>query len=459
MTVPATGAGVAELAADVRAGRCSAAEVVGAHLERLAAANPALNAVVADRAEAARAEAAALDRVIAAGGDPGPLAGVPFTVKDVLATADLPTTCGSRTMAGHRAGADAPAVAALRTAGAVLVGKTNTPEFAFGTDTGNPLFGPTANPCGPLTIGGSSGGEAAAVAAGISAFGIGTDFGGSVRWPAQCAGLIGLRPGAGVVPAGGQLPEPEPRSLQEAVQVAGPLTRRTADAALVLSVLAGRAAGPSGQVAARDLTGVEIAWAGTVAGLPVDDDVRDVVRHAAGLLSAAGASAGAGVPGVVDRAVDTYTAMRAADPLTRIRRLAEKRDDQGRPVVSDFTRHLLRHAPAPDEARDREHARSRGRMRAELASWLRGRRLLVLPVALRPPWPSAAAASTGGAPSSAFDVLAPCRAVSLFGVPSVSVPAGRSGSGAPISVQIVAPHGGEALALAAAGVLEEVEVR
>lgn len=101
MTVLPASAGIAEIAADVRAGRRSAADVVGAHLERLAAANPALNAVVADRADAARSEAEALDRAVATGQDPGPLAGVPFTVKDVIATEQLPTTCGSRTMAGH----------------------------------------------------------------------------------------------------------------------------------------------------------------------------------------------------------------------------------------------------------------------------------------------------------------------------------------------------------------------
>lgn len=461
MTVLSAGAGIAELAADVRAGRRSAADIVGAHLERLAAANPALNAVVADRADAARSEAEALDRAVAAGRDPGPLAGVPFTVKDVIATEQLPTTCGSRTMVGHRTGVDAPAVARLRAAGAVLIGKTNTPEFAFGTDTCSPLFGPTSNPRGPFTVGGSSGGEAAAVAAGISAFGLGTDFGGSLRWPAECAQLIGLRPGTGTVPGGGQLPEPEPGSLQEAVQVVGPLTRRTADAAIVLSVLAGQTAclrELSRQAAVRDLAEVEVSWAGTVAGLPAAAEVQNAVRRAADLLGGVGASVRAGVPEVLDSAVGAYTAMRAADPLTRIRLLAEQRDELGRPVVADFTRDLLRHAPAPDQVRAREHARQREQMRTELASWLHGRRLLLLPVALQLPGPVTAAADAADDPSRAFELLAPCRAVSLFGVPSVSVPLGRSAGKVPVSVQLVAPAGGEALALAAAGVLEDAEV-
>ena len=135
----------------------------------------------------------------------------------------------------------------MRAAGAVLVGKTNCPEFALSIVTSNPRYGETANPVGPFTVGGSSGGEAAAVAAGLSAIGLGTDFGGSVRWPAQCAGVVGLRPTVGRVPASGQLPgvdtvgsyPPNPRTPRVRVQVIGPLGRTVDDVELALRVLTG----------------------------------------------------------------------------------------------------------------------------------------------------------------------------------------------------------------------------
>src|SRR3954468_2879811 len=193
-------AGIADIAADVRSGRRGAPEVLEGYLERVGALNPQINAVVSLRADEARRDARRLDARIRSGEAVGALAGVPFTVKDVIATDDLPTTCGSVVMKDHRPSADAAVVSLLRAAGAVLVGKTNTPEFAFGVDTCNDLFGRTNNPLGPWTPGGSSGGEAAAVAAGMSAFGVGTDFGGSIRWPAQCTGLVGLRPTVGLVP-------------------------------------------------------------------------------------------------------------------------------------------------------------------------------------------------------------------------------------------------------------------
>ena len=185
-----------ELAALVRGGAVSAREVVLAHLDRVEAVNSDLNAIVTLRIEEALAEADLVDSAVAAGGDL-PLAGVPFTVKDIIAASGVRTTAGTPFMGDFVPTSDATVVGRLRSAGAILLGKTNCPEFGMFRYTRNSLFGGTRNPLGPVTVGGSSGGEAAAIASGCSALGVGTDFGGSVRWPAHCTGILALRPTAG----------------------------------------------------------------------------------------------------------------------------------------------------------------------------------------------------------------------------------------------------------------------
>lgn len=455
---------VLEIAERVRASTVTASAVLESYLDRLLALNSTLNAVVATRIEAARADAGRIDRAVADGQDPGPLAGVPFTVKDVLATVDLPTTCGSRAMAGHRTSYDATAVARLRAAGAILVGKTNTPEFAFGLDTVNDLYGRTANPLGPFTPGGSSGGEAAAVAAGFSAFGIGSDFGGSLRWPAQCASLIGLRPTVGRVPGTGQLPGtsddvsvPDRSTLQGLVQVIGPLARSVREAAAVLSALAG----PDGLDPAAtstplldpgdvDFDAVEIRWGTTVAGLGVDAQVAAAVETAATVLGRR-ATVRPGLPPAVDAAAPLYSALRAADPLVEIRRVAGRGE-----CVGDYLSSLLRDAPDHDPGLMSELLAERARLVAELSRWLHGDRLLLLPVAVVPPFdPGALPVARRGRLLTGFDLVTPCRAISLFGLPAISVPCGHTSGGRPLSVQLVAPADREDLVLAAARVIEQ----
>src|SRR5439155_26577288 len=185
-----------------------------AQLERIDRRNHELNAIVTLRADGALEDARGLERAMrgTGAGDRWPLAGVPFTVKDLIATGGVRTTAGTPFLKDFVPAADATAVARLRRAGAILLGKTNCPEWGMFGYTRNSLFGETRNPVGPVTPGGSSGGEAAAIAARCSPLGLGTDFGGSVRWPAHCTGIFALRPTAGRVPGTGQLPAP---SLQE----------------------------------------------------------------------------------------------------------------------------------------------------------------------------------------------------------------------------------------------------
>lgn len=440
---------VREIADAVRTGRSTAHEVLQEHLARIAALNPGLGALVALREDGALADAANVDRSIASGADPGPLAGVPFTVKDVIATEDLPTTCGSRALAGNRTGFDAVAVARLRSAGAVLVGKSNAPEFAFGTDTVNELYGRTRNPRGPFMVGGSSGGEASAVAAGMSAFGIGTDFGGSLRWPAQCAALVGMRPAIGTVPQTGQLPLFDERrdkhpTLQALVQTIGPITHDVADSRLVLSVLTG--VGDSQPAASEPtlMADVEILWGSTIAGEHTDQQVGDALGSAARFLADRDVQMIEGLPIALDEAVAVYTELRAADPLTSVREAVAGNED----LIEERTRELLSRAPAPSRSGCASGWEARRRLLTVLDSELGMNRLLLLPVATTTP-----AGATGRAVDD-FDILLPSRAISLFGLPALSIPWGNAADGSPLAVQLVAPRSREDLLFAVAGILQ-----
>ena len=190
-----------ELARLIRARELSAAELLAAVLARIDEANPAINAIVTLAAEQASAVAAGLDERAARGSFAGPLHGLPIAVKDLAETAGIRTTFGSPLFASFVPDFDAPHVARLKQAGAVVIGKTNTPEFGAGSQTFNPVFGPTRNPYDTrLTPGGSSGGAAAAVAAGLIPFADGSDLAASVRNPASFCGLVGLRTTPGLVP-------------------------------------------------------------------------------------------------------------------------------------------------------------------------------------------------------------------------------------------------------------------
>ncbi len=455
-----------EIADRVRAGSLSPVQVIDEHLDRLAKANPALTAVVAVREDAARAEAVDLESRIAQGFAAGPLAGVPFTVKDVLATADLPTTCGSRAVGAIRTTLDATAVGRLRAAGAILVGKTNCPEFALGIDTVNEMYGRTYNPLGRFTPGGSSGGESAAVAAGMSAIGLGSDYGGSIRWPAQCTALVGLRPTVGRVPGTGHLPcagslepfVPNPLTLEGQVKVIGPLAASVRDAHAALAAICG-ADGidpaavpvPLRDPAAVPITDIEIRWGSRIAGMDADPTVDEGVAHAVDVLARAGIRVTEGLPDAVSAAADVYSEIRAADPLVEISEAAAGREHL---LGSGIAALLERRRPA-SAGRLAQLWTARGRLLADLTGWLHGDRLLALPVAITPPYdPTQELPLVAGRRYGEFDLVTPCRVISLFGLPAISVPCGRTPTGLPLSVQLVAPAFREDLLLAVAVLVE-----
>src|SRR5712691_49452 len=227
-----------ELAALIRSRAVSPVEVVEAHLRRIERINPSLNAIVtvsADALEQARVAEAAL-----MSGEIGPLLGLPLTVKDTIDTKGLRTTSGSRLRANHFPDRDATVVARLKAAGAIILGKTNTAEMAIPYETNNPVFGRTNNPHDlNRTAGGSSGGEAAAIAAGLSPAGIGSDLSGSIRVPAHFCGIAGLKPTIGLAPMDGHTPSAT--GLLSVGACIGPMARTVADLSLLFRVIAGTA--------------------------------------------------------------------------------------------------------------------------------------------------------------------------------------------------------------------------
>jgi Asp-tRNA(Asn)/Glu-tRNA(Gln) amidotransferase A subunit family amidase len=439
-----------ELARLVRDRQASPVEVVDAYLERIDRVNPGLNAIVTLRTEQARAEAKRLELAFDAD-HPLPLAGVPFTVKDLIATAGVRTTAGTPFLSTFIPEVDATAVARLHTAGAILLGKTNCPEFGMFPYTRNSLFGETRNPLGPVTPGGSSGGEAAAIAARCSPLGFGTDFGGSVRWPAHCTGVFALRPTAGRVPGTGQLPAPslnEPLipnevTLQGRVQVVGPLARSVDDLEVALKVASGTDgldpfAVPAPLTSSRDSAVSRVAiWEGP-ADPPVRDDVRGMVRDAARALDKRGVTVTDEQPSMLERAVSLYTEIRDLDRLQDVRRLVRGCEDE----VGEDVRAAI--AVAEEAERRQPHPDSavlwdeRDRLRASFLAFLDRQPVLLMAVATVPPYDLAGTPpSVGGRDQSMWDVLAPSRLISLFGVPAATVPFGTSAGGWPIGVQVV----------------------
>ncbi len=291
--------GVTALAAAIRVGQVSATEVLDAHLTQIARHNPALNAIVTLDAEGAQARAAAADVALARGEVWGPLHGVPFTLKDAHATAGVRTTVGFPPLADQVPDEDGTIAARLKAAGGILLGKTNVPTLLGDYQTDNPLFGRTNNPWDTArTPGGSSGGAAAALAAGMTPFDIATDLSGSLRIPAHFCGLFGLKPTEGRIPMTGVVPDPRgtPRSVR-IMSCSGPMARTVGDLGLLYELLAG----PDGRdtevppvpVCASptvELRQLRIAYAPTFPGVPVAAEVRAALATLALQLVRCGAA-------------------------------------------------------------------------------------------------------------------------------------------------------------------------
>ena len=427
-----------ELAAQVRSGAISATEAVEASLRAIEARNAEINAFVALDGERALAAAAAI-----APGDPRPLAGVPFGVKDFLAaTEGLPTTHGSAAFGDWVADHDAPHVARLRAAGAILVGKTNTPELALRPVTEPARYGPTRNPRHPeLMAGGSSGGSAAAVAAGFVPFCDGSDAGGSIRIPAACCGVVGMRPSRGLVPNGADIDG----TGMSTVATFGPLTRTVGDAAVVLDAMAGtdRFTNAPGREPGR--LPVRLALAAPL-GIPVDDAPRAAAERVAALLAEIGHDVDDGAPDWDDEGFSRAWMIAGGAGMRAIAAMLER--VHGRALDPDAlepaTRAMLIEMPEIPEAVAHEAQRHPRGLRGARAGRL---------AAQRHPRDAGAHAAAGGGRRNRSDGVrfsAFLRVFNVTGQPAISIPVQDT-----VGVQIAGPPGRDDLVLAVAAQVEE----
>ncbi len=468
----------AAIAADVRSGRRGAVDVLEDHLARIEAADGGLHAFNTVTAVEARAAAAAIDEAVAAGRDPGPLAGVPVALKDNLCTRGVATTCSSRILEGWVPPYDATVVRRLAAAGAVVVGKTNLDEFAMGSSTENSAFGPTRNPRdGSRVPGGSSGGSAAAVAAGFAPLALGSDTGGSIRQPAALCGVVGAKPTYGLVSRYGLI------AFASSLDQIGPFALSVADAALLLDAIAGpdRAdstclitARPS--AAARLGDGVDGLRVGVVRELAgaegIASDVSRRVGDAAEALGAAGAKVDeVSVPAAIHGLSAYYmiAPAEASSNLARYDGVRYGRREPGADVTAMYT--ATRSAGFGAEVKRRimlgTYALSAGYYDAYYGQAQRVRTLIIadfaaayadFDVLVGPTAPGEAfALGAKTADPIAMYLNDVCTVPSnLAGHPAVSVPFGAGDDGLPIGVQVLAPALGESVMFQVAAVLEAV---
>ena len=431
----------------VRERKISPVMVAQAHLQQLAKLNPALNAVITiapDVVERAKAAEAAVMR-----GDPiGALHGVPLTIKDTIETAGLRTTSGSTIRAAYVPTRDAPAVARLKRAGAIILGKTNAAEMAMDYNADNPVFGRTNHPHDPkLTPGGSSGGEAVAIATGMSPGGLGSDLAGSVRIPAHFCGIAGLKPTTGRVPGEGQFPPSNgPYSLGAVI---GPMARDVADLRLLFSVLAGEVTSNT------DLKGFRFAWYRDDGVVPVTDETANAVAAAASALTQAGLIGEERLPPHVDRGNELWLKLFSRASVVQLRQIYAGRESEG----GGFVRWRLATADQePPPTLDQYIASwlERDRLREELLNWMETTPIIIAPVGATPAYEhDTLKVMVRGTTLGTFRAFSYAQTFNVFDLPVVTVPAGRSSEGLPIGVQIVGRPNAEATVLAAAEIVEQ----
>jgi aspartyl-tRNA(Asn)/glutamyl-tRNA(Gln) amidotransferase subunit A len=464
-----------DIAAAVRGGERSAREVVDEHLAAIAVRETEIHAFNLVTDDAARATADEIDRRVAAGDDPGPLAGVPIALKDNLCTRGVPTTCSSKILEGWRPPYDATVVARLTAAGAVAVGKTNLDEFAMGSSTENSAFGPTRNPHDTGRVpGGSSGGSAAAVAAGFTPVSLGSDTGGSIRQPAALCGVVGVKPTYGLVSRYGLV------AFASSLDQIGPFATTVDDAALVLEVIGGadpadttsipQAVPPIREHLGDGVAGMRVGVVSELLGAGIAPDVVRRVREAAEALAAAGAEvAEASVPAAV-YGLSAYYLIAPAEASSNLARYDGVR--YGLRVDAPTTPEMnlaTRTAGFGDEVKRRimlgTYALSAGYYDAYYGKAQKVRTLIIrdfraayqrFDVLLSPTSPTTAFAFGDKTADPLTMYLNDVCTIpsNLSGDPAISVPFGTGDDGLPVGVQVLAPALGEVDMFRAAAVLE-----
>jgi amidase len=428
----------------IRSKAVSPVEVLDAHLAVIERVNPKLNAIVTLVADRARAGARAAEAAVMRGDTLGSLHGLPVAIKDVTLTAGIRTTFGSPLFKDNVPGEDAEVVRRLKAAGAVVIGKTNTPEFAAGANTVNPVFGATRNPWNPaLSPAGSSGGAAVAVATGMLPLAHGTDFGGSIRVPAAFCGIVGIRCTPGLIPS-----YPMPLGWDPG-QVHGPLVRSAEDAALALDAIIGfsrltpiSVAPPWTSALAevercRDARGLRVAYVSDIAGIGVDREIDAICRDAARQLEGAGAKVEETTFDAADGR-EPYQVWRGFWMVGQRLALLDRLEELGGNLRNNIKAGLK--LTALDFAKAEA---------TRLKVFHRFRELfdhydvLLTPAAPVKPFPverNYPDEINGRKLDNYIDWLAPTFLVTLVSLPAGSVPAGKTRDGLPVGMQIVAPR-------------------
>lgn len=427
----------------IRVGQLSARDVISAHLARIEQINPKVNAIITLMSDQALEAARRADEAQVRGAPLGPLHGLPVVHKDLLDTAGIRTTYGSPLFQNYIPTADAIPVERVKQAGAIALGKTNTPEFGAGSQTFNTLFGATRNPYDlTKTCGGSSGGSAVALACRMTPLADGTDTGGSLRNPAAFCAVVGLRPAPGRVPA------VVAGNAWSTLNVAGPMGRTVADVALLLSVMAGpdprcpiSLTEPGSRFASdlqRDFTGVRVAWFRDLGGIPFDRQIVDVVNRQRKVLVDLGCAVEQAEPDLTG-AEEAFQTLRAWGFASRYADLVRRHRDSVKDTIIWEMERGARLTGA--DIAHAQHLRNQvwNRMRLFLEKY----EYFVLPTTQVSPFDVNLPYVTeieGIRMSSYIEWMKSCYWISILENPAISVPCGFTAEGLPVGLQIVGRH-------------------
>jgi aspartyl-tRNA(Asn)/glutamyl-tRNA(Gln) amidotransferase subunit A len=451
-----------DLAAAVRAGEISPVDVVQAVSDRMDSVEPVLHAFCTPTLDLARQQAADLADRIAAGGEAGPLAGVPVGIKDLVATKGIRTAMGSRAYEAFVPDEDDIVVERLKAADAIIIGKTNVPEFGYSGVGHNPVFETTRNPWNPaMTPGGSSAGSGAAVAAGMGPIAVGSDGGGSVRIPSAHCGLFGMKASMGRVPLyPGCRDERYPGvSSWESLEHIGPMTRTVADSALMLSVMAGpdprdRHTIPTSDVdwigcLSGDIQGLRVAFSPDLGYVAVDPAVREVVQNAVTVFEEdLGCHVEQADPGFDDPYAAFWGIVALDTDLRGMRRLAAE---------NEMSPHLVEFLARPWTAEDLTDAvMTRKAVNNKMWRFMADYDLLLTPTLTVPPFPvhMQGPEKVDGRMVPSFQWLSFTLPINMTGQPAATVPAGWTQDGLPVGLQIVGRHLQDETVLRAAAAFE-----
>jgi amidase len=430
--------GAVELATMIRNREVSSREVVQAHLDRVDAVNQDVNAIVRLLPDLALAAADAADKMVADGSELGVLHGVPCTVKENIDLAGTPTTQAVPALAEAIAPVDAPQVERLRAAGAIPFGRTNLPDFGLRVHTDSALHGLTRNPWNSQrTAGGSSGGEAAALATGMTPLGLGNDLGGSLRNPAHCCGVASIKPSVGVVPAGTVIPpEDMPISFQ-LMAVEGVMARRVADVRAGFTAVAGQHPRDPLSVTAvfADLAPDDLPKVAVLAEPPggtTHPEVAAAVRRAADALADEGFKVADAVPPDYEQALELWSAILAAD----LRIMQADLDQLMGPAGRTFLGYALDHLPAHDLTGWAVAHTARHGLARRWSLWFQEYPVLLSPVWSQPAFPLDFDIETQEGAVATVELMRPVLPANVLGTPAAVVPAGMA-EGLPVGVQVM----------------------